>query len=129
MKSLLEEPWFVSLATVLGFAGLVWISIGLQDVVHFAQEMRELHAPMQTTKHDDVLRSHMELVHLTSQLIADVESLKGRIVGDAPAGYHRADQVEWCAVFKASNRQKYPDLICPDPRQLPRYLEMTRTTQ
>ena len=127
MKSVLEQPWFFALLTILGLFAFAWISIGLQDVVRFAKEMRAIHAPMQEANHEDVLRSHMELVHMTSQLTADVEALKGRIVGDVPAGYHRDDQVEWCEAFKQRNKARYPDLICPDPRTLPRYLEKVNT--
>ncbi len=127
MKPMIEQTWFFPALTILGLLGLVWISVGLQDVVRFAKEMREIHAPMQDANHNDVLRSHIELYHRTTELIADVEALKGRIVGDVPAGYHRYDHVEWCEAFKKENANRYPDLICPDPRTLPRYLEMVNT--
>lgn len=135
MKLFPSDTWVWPLTIIGTLLAFFWIIVGLQDVVKFAEEMRKVHAPMQALNHEDIAESHIALIHRTTELLDEVSKLKekvaileGRIVGNIPAGYHRDDHEEWCIVFLRDNEEEYPDLKCPDPRTLPRYIEMTSIT-
>ena len=120
--------WVVPLAAIIIVFGMLSretrrfdnIMDMMEEVVIFANEMREIHSFMRNVPEAERLILHTELMHDHGEIARSVNELKAKIVGKSPEGWHRHDMGLWCEEFKEVN----PGINCPNPWGMPSYIEM-----